>query len=192
MIVPGKQEDMMILSDFLFFLMIRRPPRSTLFPYTTLFRSLVVVGGTGADGSAADRAARASTRDRKSTRLNSSHTVISYAVFCLKKKKQGVYLFAPALDELGVGFVIRLHHLGLRVFAFAFFFLMIRRPPRSTLFPYTTLFRPRLARGLRRRPGGLYGRPRPDRPRSEEHTSELQSHSDLVCRLLLEKKKRTH
>src|SRR5215204_1703266 len=89
MIVPGKQEDMMILSDFLFFLMIRRPPRSTLFPYTTLFRSLVVVGGTGADGSAADRAARASTRDRKSTRLNSSHTVISYAVFCLKKKRQG-------------------------------------------------------------------------------------------------------
>src|SRR5215204_2806782 len=92
MIVPGKQEDMMILSDFLFFLMIRRPPRSTLFPYTTLFRSLVVVGGTGADGSAADRAARASTRDRKSTRLNSSHTVISYAVFCLKKKKQGANL----------------------------------------------------------------------------------------------------
>src|SRR5260221_8752410 len=84
--------------------MIRRPPRSTLFPYTTLFRS-----------SELQSSRRRHTRslcdwssDRKSTRLNSSHTVISYAVFCL---------------------------------------------------------------------------------RSEEHTSELQSHSDLVCRLLLEKKK---
>src|SRR5436853_6538699 len=69
-----------------------------------------------------------------------------------------------------------------------FFFLMIRRPPRSTLFPYTTLFRsatppsarPRPARRGRRR---AYGR-------SEEHTSELQSLRHLVCRLLLEKKKR--
>src|SRR5437588_5309193 len=69
-----------------------------------------------------------------------------------------------------------------------FFFLMIRRPPRSTLFPYTTLFR-------------SYPRPGPrtctptcasaTSSRSEEHTSELQSHSDLVCRLLLEKKKAT-
>src|SRR2546426_7422005 len=82
--------------------------------------------------------------------------------------------------------------------SFFFFFLMIRRPPRSTLFPYTTLFRSRLAahapahhhrfqrgaaradhRGARQR-GGL---------RSEEHTSELQSPCNLVCRLLLEKKK---
>src|SRR5690349_21988553 len=70
------------------------------------------------------------------------------------------------------------------------FFLMIRRPPRSTLFPYTTLFRsPRRAR-LRRR--GLARGPRARsrrRRRSEEHTSELQSRRDLVCRLLLEKKK---
>src|SRR6266571_3242700 len=70
---------------------------------------------------------------------------------------------------------------------FCFFFLMIRRPPRSTLFPYTTLFRsasPRL-RATRPHParvaGGAGGR-------SEEHTSELQSHVNLVCRLLLEKK----
>src|SRR5260221_13296144 len=82
-----------------------------------------------------------------------------------------------------------------------FFFLMIRRPPRSTLFPYTTLFRsPRVGHrgGNRNRtrrsfPGGrgargLSGKER--RVRSEEHTSELQSHSDLVCRLLLEKKKK--
>src|SRR2546430_6093536 len=98
---------------------------------------------------------------------------------------------------------------------------MIRRPPRSTLFPYTTLFRsdpwrrwlglsradvqrgvlPGLLRphaqargellvGCRRGPEALEG-PRPTRPRSEEHTSELQSQSNLVCRLLLEKKKRT-
>src|SRR5579875_4132775 len=71
-----------------------------------------------------------------------------------------------------------------------FFFLMIRRPPRSTLFPYTTLFRSRApVRAL----GGRLHRPvvpTRARRRSEEHTSELQSHSDLVCRLLLEKKKK--
>src|SRR5260221_9054034 len=80
-----------------------------------------------------------------------------------------------------------------------FFFLMIRRPPRSTLFPYTTLFRsvpslhPRaplptftpLGGGKSRQRADFYPLP----VRSEEHTSELQSHSDLVCRLLLEKKK---
>src|SRR5260221_9746141 len=89
--------------------MIRRPPRSTLFPYTTLFRSPPCARRTRprcSGGAPGPRRLR--RRDRKSTRLNSSHTVISYAVFCLKKK---------------------------------------------------------------------------------EHTSELQSHSDLVCRLLLEKKK---
>src|SRR5437773_8179473 len=77
-----------------------------------------------------------------------------------------------------------------------FFFLLIRRPPRSTLFPYTTLFR------SVRRPAGtaVVGFPhhlhrlRDDglEQRSEEHTSELQSHHDLVCRLLLEKKKTKH
>src|SRR5437588_3367932 len=67
-----------------------------------------------------------------------------------------------------------------------FFFLMIRRPPRSTLFPYTTLFRspPRSSCTGSSRPGARVWW------RSEEHTSELQSHSDLVCRLLLEKKKK--
>src|SRR6266487_5109937 len=68
-----------------------------------------------------------------------------------------------------------------------FFFLMIRRPPRSTLFPYTTLFRS----GRGRRGQRWDGRPAlvPTTPRSEEHTSELQSPVHLVCRLLLEKKK---
>src|SRR5256885_5938521 len=84
--------------------MIRRPPRSTLFPYTTLFRSINYPGGLAELGQYDQRGRRTSTirksrdgesltlhysldRDRKSTRLNSSHLVISYAVFCLKKKK---------------------------------------------------------------------------------------------------------
>src|SRR5258708_27350514 len=75
---------------FFFFLMIRRPPRSTLFPYTTLFRSSpepAVRSGFLALVEAGPWLG--STRDRKSTRLNSSHQIISYAVFCLKKKKKG-------------------------------------------------------------------------------------------------------
>src|SRR5256885_13251063 len=73
-----------------FFLMIRRPPRSTLFPYTTLFRSEKLGELTGAATSPAfsDDTVKHIDRDRKSTRLNSSHLVISYAVFCLKKKKR--------------------------------------------------------------------------------------------------------
>src|SRR5258708_8751912 len=81
--------------SFFFFLMIRRPPRSTLFPYTTLFRSARAPAGVAelhldraAQGHvAAVRADLARRVDRKSTRLNSSHQIISYAVFCLKKKK---------------------------------------------------------------------------------------------------------
>src|SRR5256885_11543379 len=71
--------------------MIRRPPRSTLFPYTTLFRSVRLVGkahGIGGLGQRCARGQQAARADRKSTRLNSSHLVISYAVFCLKKKKK--------------------------------------------------------------------------------------------------------
>src|SRR5205807_2757396 len=68
--------------------MIRRPPRSTLFPYTTLFRSLHKFGSHAILGAQLLHALDKSRRDRKSTRLNSSHLVISYAVFCLKKKKQ--------------------------------------------------------------------------------------------------------
>src|SRR6202022_5026499 len=78
---------------------------------------------------------------------------------------------------------------GCLVLYFVFFFLMIRRPPRSTLFPYTTLFRSGHSFPLRQRQGGAGISPVDCRFRSEEHTSELQSHSDLVCRLLLEKKK---
>src|SRR5260221_7825380 len=74
--------------------MIRRPPRSTLFPYTTLFRSIApLVGVIGPAGGVGQHlrvsvvTLESKPLDRKSTRLNSSHTVISYAVFCLKKKK---------------------------------------------------------------------------------------------------------
>src|SRR5258705_5858677 len=75
---------------------------------------------------------------------------------------------------------------------FFFFFLMIRRPPRSTLFPYTTLFRSRCRSSRRRSSSAFCAAPRPAEGgagRSEEHTSELQSLRHLVCRLLLEKKK---
>src|SRR5207248_6908947 len=73
--------------------MIRRPPRSTLFPYTTLFRSAFHDRGTLHVGAPADVALlelREGSLDRKSTRLNSSHRTISYAVFCLKKKKKNI------------------------------------------------------------------------------------------------------
>src|SRR2546429_8562502 len=95
-------------------------------------------------------------------------------------------------------------HLTFTLYFFFFFFLMIRRPPRSTLFPYTTLFRSGAARSAA---CSRSARPRPSRTwrartpstcspsaraamRSEEHTSELQSRLHLVCRLLLEKKKK--
>src|SRR2546430_13544310 len=74
-----------LLFLFFFFLMIRRPPRSTLFPYTTLFRSHR--NGTGTRAPIPGSSRHRGTGDRKSTRLNSSHSQISYAVFCLKKKK---------------------------------------------------------------------------------------------------------
>src|SRR2546427_23202 len=101
-------------------------------------------------------------RDRKSTRLNSSHSQISYAVFCLKKKKnillrpEGKLGSGSGNSELRIGATCALlQRLFIRfscalsaveyqsphLFRYFFFFLMIRRPPRSTLFPYTTLFR---------------------------------------------------
>src|SRR3989442_1156501 len=135
--------------------------------------------------------------DRKSTRLNSSHVRISYAVFCLKKKPARKPRWESSCGTRSAPFLILF-----------FFFLMIRRPPRSTLFPYTTLFRsvdrdvgdPRAqARVIRE--GPFEPRLRQDGDaipgrdpqlaqshRSEEHTSELQSRPHIVCRLLLEKK----
>src|SRR6266568_7089040 len=85
----GCSSSVVFVFFFFFFLMIRRPPRSTLFPYTTLFRPPDIVRGRrrrACRGRWPELRTRAG--DRKSTRLNSSHSSISYAVFCLKKKKK--------------------------------------------------------------------------------------------------------
>src|SRR6202046_3834264 len=141
--------------------MIRRPPRSTLFPYTTLFRSAIVtavsLGGVlGQEWVLV--IAGAVLLDRKSTRLNSSHEWISYAVFCLKKKKddsahgapRGHARIAPARPPPECAARARdaerhVRHTTpagrTRLMRAVFFFLMIRRPPTSTLFPYPPLFR---------------------------------------------------
>src|SRR5947207_14257164 len=95
--------------------------------------------------------------------------------------------FLPLSVCLLLLYLVYLHYLS------SFFFLMIRRPPRSTLFPYTTLFRsaPELGLFLACSHRNFLSLGPPGKEiRSEEHTSELQSHSDLVCRLLLEKKKK--
>src|SRR3712207_7711926 len=96
----------------LFFLMIRRPPRSTLFPYTTLFRSETPMRPFSSVSSFAERGCKLlgkqlmvlGKQDRKSTRLNSSHANISYAVFCLKKKNLTSSSSAPCRHSL-----LRLH-----------------------------------------------------------------------------------
>src|SRR4051812_39810186 len=126
---------------------------------------------------------------------------ISYAVFCLKINSlhEGLGPRRVGVDREGEVLGQRAHLDGERRLRDDFFFLMIRRPPRSTLFPYTTLFRSRIrvidherqpervstgiARDLRRLGVALRAA-----QRSEEHTSELQSHVNLVCRLLLENK----
>src|SRR3712207_7877845 len=104
-----------MFSYLFFFLMIRRPPRSTLFPYTTLFRSLrgsqprlrrlregrrPAHRRLAADEGRLARAGAAGGQDRKSTRLNSSHANISYAVFCLKKKKNIVHSTYSQISNL--------------------------------------------------------------------------------------------
>src|SRR5215468_10204697 len=135
--------------------MIRRPPRSTLFPYTTLFRSEVAYRLDTGLSRRWGQYEEFVTADRKSTRLNSSHITISYAVFCLKKKNNKDGRFAPGgyihlnyrqpyfdTDDILEHVLHFITDLGDAERAeLDFFFLMIRRPPRSTLFPYTTLFR---------------------------------------------------
>src|SRR4051812_12053504 len=209
--------------------MIRRPPRSTLFPYTTLFRSLH--RSRGADGphfAFLDHAEELGLerrrhladlveeeRDRKSTRLNSSHMSISYAVFCLKKKKNTKYNIYHAKHRL-ISIAVTLYYNFrytqfffsplLPSFFFLFFFFFNDTAPTEiyTLSLHDAL--PISASIARRRraalrlPGSCGGawpgaaatsrRSRRGRARSEEHTSELQSHVNLVCRLLLEKKKK--
>src|SRR5438034_698413 len=208
--------------------MIRRPPRSTLFPYTTLFRSvghrrpdrpprLLRRGRRLLRGPPGGIPRRARRGDRKSTRLNSSHTVISYAVFCLKKKslrrtsctrfptsrpiRSSPTTSGSPGDRLPSSLLLA-SVVCVRFCASCFFFfcndpapteiytlslhdalsICGTSPTRSATSPTST--RPPSA------PRSARGNSTPRSPRrSEEHTSELQSHSDLVCRLLLEKKK---
>src|SRR3982751_3064766 len=123
---------------FVFFLMIRRPPRSTLFPYTTLFRSRGHERSAGRR--AAGRAAPASRRprDRKSTRLNSSHDQISYAVFCLKKKSWKRRNSGVAWRRRSTLREVSLARLRVGRLRRVFFFLITRLPRRSTPFPPPT------------------------------------------------------
>src|SRR5215831_15717852 len=143
---------------FFFFLMIRRPPRSTLFPYTTLFRLPAHLHARGhplvLDEPGAGRVPPPAG-DRKSTRLNSSHLGSSYAVFCFKKKsgvvarrvavrRDAVLLDRVVEDARSEALPAVEHHVLEEVRdagGAVLFFLLVRPPPRSTLFPYTTLFR---------------------------------------------------
>src|ERR1039457_7497003 len=88
-----------------FFLMIRRPPRSTLFPYTTLFRSVLVLEPATLSDQTSDNVCT-ELGDRKSTRLNSSHLVISYAVFCLKKKRLNNPCWSPGIRPKATGLLL--------------------------------------------------------------------------------------
>src|SRR6266852_5629814 len=130
-----------------FFLVIRRPPRSTLFPYTALFRSRC--SGTGATLRCAEPGvpswSRASQRDRKSTRLNSSHGSTSYAVVCLKKKndhhrRSDVDHRRPLYHDYERRGDDN-HDSPAGPFSRGFFFYRTRGPRSSPLFPYTALFR---------------------------------------------------
>src|SRR3954462_1256961 len=130
--------------------MIRRPPRSTLFPYTTLFRSCEQPQDDARNGRQQHSASR-NAEDRKSTRLNSSHTIISYAVFCLKKKKDVITLRVERDDRRGTGcgecVLVRQYSLYLSACSSAasppspssshlfFFFLNDPAPPEFSTFP---------------------------------------------------------
>src|SRR6266853_5634422 len=97
-----------VILFFFIFLMIRRPPRSTLFPYTTLFRSLGVTSSLTPIEYMSAVSKKLTPRDRKSTRLNSSHSQISYAVFCSKKKNNTV---ERGRQQADIAHRIRLVHL---------------------------------------------------------------------------------
>src|SRR5207302_6000226 len=90
--------------------MIRRPPRSTLFPYTTLFRSIKCLLGVGSHRLREHAPTRSNLgQDRKSTRLNSSHVKISYAVFCLKKKKKHHNTEIDEINHPTTSYILKIH-----------------------------------------------------------------------------------
>src|SRR5471030_2380398 len=176
-----------------FFLMIRRPPRSTLFPYTTLFRSVPVIQ-KHVIRRAAEWRKPVIIADRKSTRLNSSHLGISYAVFCLKKKKSFPPIHVPlrlmprllslCLTKWGT------HEAPCSVTC-VFFFNDTATTEIYTLSLHDALpiYHGQESVGVAPYHLVLSGDCLAEL-RSEEHTSELQSLRHLVCRLLLEKKKK--
>src|SRR2546430_67334 len=209
--------------------MIRRPPRSTLFPYTTLFRSITHIASVGytrtemvempgqfaVRGGIVDIFSPESARpvrDRKSTRLNSSHSQISYAVFCLKKKKKETLSMGPPhsirhYDTRLLYSSLCLLKIPLMRIHLFFFFNDTATTEIYTLSLHDALpiyhahrFRRLYTHGNGRDAGPVCRARRhrrhllpgigASRARSEEHTSELQSQSNLVCRLLLEKKKK--
>src|ERR1044071_9965586 len=155
--------------------MIRRPPRSTLFPYTTLFRSIPIRWGD------MDAMGHVNNTDRNRSEEHTSELQsrvdISYAVFCLKKRESNKEI----ARRLGISPNTVKTHIA-RVYEK--FFLMIRRPPRSTLFPYTTLFR-----SLQRRSRDRRSFPRPlTEARKETHdpdrkSTRLNSSHELISRM---------
>src|SRR5574343_257557 len=197
---------------FFFFLMIRRPPRSTLFPYTTLFRSNIqqittkeAVWITGKQRPQNFKTFFA--RDRTSTRLNSSHITISYAVFCLKKKKERRSSAKRLRTHKNVQFWTSSNTIGMRSVFPVFRTVNSSKLPSllsnffffndtATTEIYTLSLHDALPIYLVQRVETIVLGVRLDDlavellVRSEEHTSELQSHHDIVCRLLLEKKKK--
>src|SRR6266511_49615 len=121
--------------------MIRRPPRSTLFPYTTLFRSRRLRPHLRKRAYIALWIEVANHRDRKSTRLNSSHVKISYAVFSLKKKRKNGNRYTFLLRHSTYIQVAILVPKAAKLKNKRFFFVYPNQPHGPTLFPYTTLFR---------------------------------------------------
>src|SRR6266478_5594524 len=183
--------------------MLRRPPRATLFPYTTLFRSPATTHLPHAK--VANRLARRipPRSEEHTSELQSQSNLVCRLLLEKKKRLLDARPLGPDRPLAG-GRATRLRvgvdrgslRLG-RLLApllggRALFFLIVRRPPRSTLFPYTTLFRSDAIHGINVFEA-MFNRfeflDRAANVRSEEHTSELQSQSNLVCRLLLEKKK---
>src|SRR6266487_3309886 len=181
-----------------------RPPRSTLFPYTALFRSCRARRRAASSRPCPRRCAGPARSEEHTSELQSPVHLVCRLLLAKKRicAKVHVMSFTFTRDTWMPNTNVRIskYHASPFGVRFAFdasssivtifvFFLMIRRPPRSTLFPYTTLFRSRRAwccepwRAARRCCRSARGR-------SEEHTSELQSPVHLVCRLLLEKKKK--
>src|SRR5471030_995917 len=172
--------------------MIRRPPRSTLFPYTTLFRSRTCAAAHAHRPEHSPVGTSASPGTRSEEHTSELQSLRHLVCRLLLEKNKALHLLRRDFRQLLLlgrrG--SRFDTVSYRFNVFVFFFLMIRRPPRSTLFPYTTLFRSRSASTAITCCRSCSATRSSRASRSEEHTSELQSLRHLVCRLLLEKKKK--